>query len=213
MKSRWISVWALAAAMSALTAPAPVLAQPAAAHAKETAARGGLPPTLQVAGQTLRLNGKGTRYRAIIKVYEIGLYAGTKVSSLDQLLAAPGAKRIQIVPLRTLTGDSLGVAMVQGMQDNAAPGERLKLIPHMDRLTRIFQAEPSVAAGSEVVIDFVPGKGTIFYVDGVQKGEVVTDPTYFSSVARIWLGPKAVDANLKDALLGVEARRVESAGG
>lgn len=207
MRSVRILGW-IVAATTVVSLPA--YAQQPSAPAREATARGGLPPTLQVAGHNLRLNGKGTRYRAIIKVYDIGLYVGSKVSSLEQLLAAPGPKRIQIVPLRTLTGDSLGVAMVQGMQDNAPPGERLKLIPHMDRLTRIFQAEPSVSPGSEVVIDFVPGKGTIFYVDGVQKGEVVTDPTYFGAVARIWLGPKPVDSNLKDALLGIEARRPET---
>ena len=210
MKTPFLSILALTAATAVWM---PVQAQSTAAPTKEAAARAGLPPTLQVGGQNLRLNGKGTRYRAVIKVYDIGFYAVAKFASLEQLLATPGPKRIQIVPLRTLTGDSLGVAMVQGMQDNAAPGERLKLIPHMDRLSRIFQAEPTVAAGSEIVIEFVPGKGTAFFVDGVQKGEVVTDPNYFGAVARIWLGPKAVDANLKDALLGIETPRVAAGGG
>lgn len=210
MKTAYFSILALSAA-AALCAP--VHAQSTAPAGKEASARGALPPSLQVSGQNLRLNGKGTRYRAVIKVYDIGLYVGSKVSSLEQLLAATGPKRIQLVSLRTLTGDSLGVAMVQGMQDNAAPGERLKLIPHMDRLSRIFQAEPSVPAGSEIVIDYLPGKGTVFFLDGVQKGDPVTDPTYFGSIARIWLGPKAVDANLKDALLGIETPRAASGGG
>ena len=115
--------------------------------------------------------------------------------------------------LRTLTGDSLGVAMVQGMQDNAPPAERIRLIGQMERLSRIFQAEPSVPAGAEIVIDYVPGKGTVFFLEGVQKGDAVADPAYFASIARIWLGPKPVDANLKDALLGIETPRAVAGGG
>ncbi len=172
-----------------------------------------LAPTVQVGGQTLRLNGKGTRYRAVVRVYDIGLYATTKFGSVEELAAAAGPKRLHIITLRELTGDMLGVAMVQGMQDNAPPGERIKLIAHMDRLSRIFGAEPSVPAGTSLTIDYLPGRGTAFFLNGEQKGEMVTDPTYFTAIARIWLGPKPADANLKDSLLGVETRRPESAGG
>ena len=170
-------------------------------------------PTVQLAGQTLHLNGKGTRYRAVVRVYDIGLYATTKVSSLEQLAAAPGPKRLQLITLRELKGDMLGVAMVQGMQDNAPSGERIKLIPQMERLSRIFGAEPSAAAGTALTIDYVPGKGTAFYLNGEQKGEAVADPSYFIAVARIWLGNKPADATLKDALLSIEAKRAESGGG
>lgn len=171
------------------------------------------PATLQLAGHTLRLNGKGTRYRAVVSVYDIGLYTGSKVGSLEQLLADPAPKRIQLSTLRRLTGDSLGVAMVQGMQANAPPSEKMKLFGHMDRLGKIFASEPEVPAGAQIVIDYVPGSGTVFLLNGVQKGDVVADPGYFASIARIWLGAKPVDGLLKDALLGIESKRAESGGG
>ena len=170
-------------------------------------------PTMQMAGQTVQLNGKGIRYRAVVRVYEIGLYTTAKVNSAEQLVAIAGPKRLQLVTLRELTGDMLGVAMVQGMQDNAPAGERVKLITHMERLSRIFGSEPQVSAGSLLNIDYIPGKGTAFYLNGEQKGDFVTDPAYFAAVARIWLGPKPADANLKYALLGIEARRTDSGGG
>ena len=193
----------------------PTSAAPAAGAATRSApavpAR--LAPSVQVGGQTLQLNGKGTRYRAVVRVYDIGLYATSKVSSVEQLAAAPGPKRLHLITLRELTGDALGVAMVQGMQDNAPAGERIKLIAHMDRLSRIFGAEQQVPSGSSLIIDYVPGKGTVFVLNGEQKGEIVTDPGYFMAAARIWVGAKPVDATLKDALLGIETKRPESAGG
>ena len=67
------------AAVPAPAAKAPPIAAPAVVR---------LSPTVQLAGQTLHLNGKGTRYRAVVRVYDIGLYATTKVSSLEQLAAA-----------------------------------------------------------------------------------------------------------------------------
>ena len=198
-----------ASAQTPATVPAPAAkAPPIAAPAVVR-----LSPTVQLAGQTLHLNGEGTRYRAVVRVYDIGLYATTKVSSLEQLAAAPGPKRLQLITLRELKGDMLGVAMVQGMQDNAPSGERIKLIPQMERLSRIFGAEPSAADGTALTIDYVPGKGTAFYLNGEQKGEAVADPSYFIAVARIWLGNKPADATLKDALLGIEAKRAESGGG
>lgn len=192
-----------------------VIAQPAPAAAVKVAltrpaGSADFPAALQVAGQTLQLNGKGTRYRTVLKVYDIGLYAGAKVGSLEQLLALPGTKRFQLVTLRDLSGDSLGLAMVRGMQDNMPAAERSKLLAYMDRLSRIFASEPEVRVGSVLLVEHTPGKGTTLWLNGVQKGEVVPDPEYFSSVARIWLGPRPVDPMLKDALLGQPVRRPES---
>lgn len=203
----------LLSCLLALAGATAATAQTPAMPGKAAPASARLGPTVQIAGQTVHLNGKGIRYRAVVKVYEIGLYTAAKVNSAEQLAATAGPKRLQLITLRELTGDMLGVAMVQGMQDNAPAGERVKLVAHMERLSRIFGSEPQVPAGTLLNIDYVPGKGTVFYLNGEQKGEFVTDPTYFTAVARIWLGPKPADANLKDALLGVEARRGESGGG
>ena len=49
-------------AVPAPAAKAPPIAAPAVVR---------LLPTVQLAGQTLHLNGKGTRYRAVVRVYDI----------------------------------------------------------------------------------------------------------------------------------------------
>ena len=217
MKTRLhAAVWATALAILstasgawAQSAPA-TLPRTAAGLTAPAPAQAAITPTAQVAGQSLKLNGKGVRYRALIKVYEIGIYASAPANSLDQYLAAPGAKRLQLVTLRELTGDTLGLAMVQGMQDNAPAAERVKLLGHMNHLSRVFNEEPKVVAGSVLTIDLIPGKGTVMTLNGVQKGEFIADPLFFPAAARIWLGPKPVDYMLKDTLLGVDSKRPDA---
>ena len=76
---------ALVAALALLCAPmswaqtaAPQAAAPAAKPVgMMPPAQAGLMATAQVAGQTLKLNGKGVRYRTLVKVYEIGLYVAS----------------------------------------------------------------------------------------------------------------------------------------
>lgn len=194
---------------------APAWAQSVGAPARSASAAvpsaaAGLAPTAQVGGQPLKLNGKGVRYRALAKVYEIGLYASARVSSLEQFLAAPGAKRFQLVTLRELSGDALGVAMVQGMQDNAPAAERAKLINHMTLLSKVFADEPKVAPGSTLTIDLLPGRGAVLTLNGRQMVEPIADPLFFPAAARIWLGPRPVDFILKDALLGIESKKPEA---
>ena len=214
MKIR-LSAAVLALVCGALAAPISwAQSQPAAASKGGAGlmapAQASIAPTAQVAGQALKLNGKGVRYRTLVKVYEIGIYATATSNSLEQFLAAPGAKRLQLLTLRELTGDTLGVAMVQGMQDNAPQSDRVKLLGHMALLSKVFGEEPKVVAGSVLTIDLIPGRGTVMTLNGVQKGDPIADPLFFPAAARIWLGPKPVDHALKDALLGIEAKRPES---
>ncbi|MEY4910341.1 MAG: hypothetical protein RL761_4, partial [Pseudomonadota bacterium] len=62
------------------------------------------PKQIQVEGVKLSLNGLGTRYKAIFKVYDMGLYTTTKVNNLQDLVNAPGPKRLHFIALRELPG-------------------------------------------------------------------------------------------------------------
>ena len=53
-----------------------------------------------VGNQTLLLNGAGTRYKLVFKVYVSGLYLAAKKSSAAEVFAAAGPKRVSIAMLR-----------------------------------------------------------------------------------------------------------------
>ena len=92
-----------------------------ASHGAVSAQTRPYPPTAQVGGQTLQLNGAGTRYRAVFAVYDVGLYVGRKVTTAEQVLSQPGPKRMAFVALRDTPADQLGLMLVRGMKANAPP--------------------------------------------------------------------------------------------
>src|ERR1700746_493038 len=50
----------------------------------------------EVAGTRLMLNGAGTRYKFVIKVSVASLYLSKKAGTLDDVVAAPGPKRVLV---------------------------------------------------------------------------------------------------------------------
>jgi len=155
-----------------------------------------------VANTKLVLNGAGTRYRAVFKVYAAGLYLPKKVATADAVLTQPGPKRLHIVMLRDIDANDLGRLFTRGMQENASKEDFSKSIPGTLRIAEIFSTKRKLVAGENFSIEWVPGVGTVSYLNGKQQGEPVKEPEFFHTLMRIWLGNVPADAQLKDALLG-----------
>jgi hypothetical protein len=157
---------------------------------------------IDLRGAKLHLNGAGTRYKAIFKVYTAGLYLTRKAGTPEEALTAPGAKRISITTLREIDSGELGKLFTRGVEDNMEKGAFSKLIPGLVRMSQLFTDIKKLNAGDTFTIDWVPGTGTIITVKGVQQGEPFKEPEFFNALLRIWLGPAPADWKLKDALLG-----------
>jgi len=170
------------------------------------------PPTLQLAGSTLQLNGAGIRYKFVVKVYTAGLYLTAKAATLDAVMAAPGPKRMHVVMLREIDATELGRLFTRGMQDNAPREEFSKSIPGTLRMADIFSSKKKLLAGETFGVDWTPGLGTSVLVNGKPQGEPIKEPEFFNALIRIWLGASPADAQLKDALLGKETRHTTSPG-
>lgn len=160
------------------------------------------PPTLPLAGSVLQLNGAGVRYRFVVKVYTAGLYLASRASTPEQVLAAPGPKRMHVQMLREIDATELGKLFTRGMQENAPREEFSRSIPGTIRMADIFSAKKRLAAGETFSVDWIPGTGTVVLVNGRPQGDPIREPEFFSALMRIWIGPNPADAGLKDALLG-----------
>ena len=158
--------------------------------------------TVQVGNARLQLNGAGVRYKAVFKVYTAGLYLGSKASTPEAVLAAPGPKHIHIVMLRDIDANELGKGFTRGMQDNAPKEEFSKTIPGTLRMSDLFFQKKKLAAGENFSVDWVPGVGTTVLVNGKPQGEPIKEPEFFTGLVKIWLGNTPADAQLKEALLG-----------
>ena len=158
--------------------------------------------TQDVQGTKLPMNGAGVRFKAIFKVYTAGLYVGKKVATPEELLAAPGPKRMSLTLLRDIDSNELGKAFTRGFEDNSPKTEMSKLIPGLIRMGQIFAEQKKMLTGENITIDWVPGTGTVISVRGKPQGEPFKEPEFYAALMRIWLGPSPADFKLKDALMG-----------
>lgn len=193
-----------------LFAAALVFAMATAGHAQTTDVSGvKFNHKVTVSATALQLNGAGTRYKAIFKVYSAALYLPQKAATPEAVLAMPGPKRMHVVMLRDIDANELGKLFTRGMQDNSSREEFAKSIAGTLRLSEMFAAKKRLAAGEQFTVDYLPGSGTLIAVNGQVQGEPIKEPEFFNALMRIWLGRSPADAMLKNALLGQPAERAQ----
>jgi hypothetical protein len=163
------------------------------------------PSQADVNGSPLQLNGAGVRYKAIFKVYAAGLYTSRKAGSLDEILKAPGPKRMSITMLREIDAAELGKLFARGMEDNMDRAAFAQLIPGIMRMSQIFSDHKKLQAGDNFTLDWVPGKGLFLSVKGKPQGEPFKEPEFFAALLGIWLGRAPADWQLKNALLDIKS--------
>lgn len=162
-------------------------------------------PQVEVNGSKLELNGAGLRYKAIFKVYAAGLYVGRKAGSLEDVLKAPGPKRMSITMLRDIDAAELGKLFSRGMEDNMDRAAFVQLIPGIMRMSQIFSDHKKLMAGDSFTLDWVPGQGLFIAVKGKVQGAPFKEPEFFAALMGIWLGRAPADWQLKNALLDLKS--------
>ena len=155
-----------------------------------------------VGGTKLLLNGAGTRYKGPFKVYVGDLYTSKKVNSLDELMAAPGPKRLTMTFLREIEAGPFGKLLTRGVEDNVPKNEMSKLVPGLIRMGDIFTTNKVLVPGDVITLDWIPGTGMVVTAKGKVQGEPFTEPEFYKAIMSIWFGPVPADFKLKDALLG-----------
>jgi len=162
------------------------------------------PPVVELRGMALLCNGKGTRTRATLRVYDMALYTSQRVKTSEDLLALRGPKALRFEALRTLSGTELGVLLIKGMENNNSPDKMQRHAAATTHLIGIFSARSQLKPHEEFAMEFVPGKGTQFYIGQQAQSEPIGDAEFFEMILRIWFGPASVDPRLRDELLGVD---------
>jgi hypothetical protein len=157
--------------------------------------------TVTVAGHELKLNGAGVRTKLVFKVYALGFYLQDRKSTVADVLAAQGPRRIRIVSMRDLSSDDFGMAFMKGLNDNVGAEERTKLLPQTKAFGEMFAQFPGLKKGDELVVDWNPSVGSQSFLNGKKVGEPQPDLAFFNAIMRIWIGNKPVDSSLKPKLL------------
>ena len=158
--------------------------------------------TAKVNNQDLKLNGAGIRYKILFKVYAAGLYLPEKKATLPDVLAEPGAKRVTLIMLRDVDSDTFGQAFMDGIRKNSDVTERSKIVNQMLTFGHLFGSIPELKKGDTLNTDWIPGSGTVVYLNGKKITEPIPDVLFYNALLKIWLGANPVDSKLKSAMLG-----------
>jgi hypothetical protein len=201
--NRRLTLAAIAALI--LTAPLALHAQTAAAPAPSFTETSGIKFDNEITtsrGAKLLLNGAGTRYKFVVKVYAAGLYMPVHANTLEAVIDLKAPRVFKVVMLRDIDGNELGKLFTDGMQKNSTREEFGKAIAGTIRMGELFAEKKKLEKGESFLIEWVPGTGTFITINGKLAVDPIKEPEFFSSLMRIWLGKSPADSNLKDALLG-----------
>lgn len=156
-----------------------------------------MPDTETVDGKTLKLNGAGVRKKFLFKVYAAGLYLQTPSKDAAAVLSATEAKSMRLHILRSLKGSKVSEAISEGFERNSK-----EQLPKLSaRLAKFKAMIPDVVEGDEIVMTWLPDKGTSVTVRGTDRG-VIEGRDFADALFSVWLGPNPVQEDLKKALLG-----------
>lgn len=153
--------------------------------------------TMTVGGKALKLNGMGLRKKIIFKVYVAGLYLETPSKNAAAIVSSDQVKSMRLSILRSLEAAKITEAISEGFEKNSS-GQMPALKARLGRFNAMF---PSVRTGDEILMTYIPGKGTVVTARGVEKG-VIEGKDFADALFSVWLGADPVQEDLKKALLG-----------
>lgn len=169
--------------------------------------------TLALGGSTLVLNGIGKRAGGIWRAYVAGLYIGSKSTLATAVLAAPGAKRLQIritldvnkslpLALPSIDAQEFVKAVNKGVARNCSEAEQAALGERLAQFTQNLQSVNKVRKKDVINIDYLPERGTLLAVNGRTFGAAVPGADLYGAFLKVFLGEQPFDAKLKAGLLG-----------
>jgi len=168
-------------------------------------------PSLRVGGHNLTLNGTGVAYRALTKLYTVGLYLPAKAHQTSEVLSQGGPKQLRFVLMRGMRVDELGKLITRGIEHNCSRQEFFGLIPAIRKMGEQFSHMRRLNAQDVFTIAYVPQQGTVFLVNDEPVGAAIADPMFFPAILKVWLGEQPATTDLKNALLDQKAQPVLSA--
>ncbi|MBS7806203.1 chalcone isomerase family protein [Variovorax sp. PCZ-1] len=163
------------------------------------------PNEVTVGGQKLLLNGYGMRFRFGFRVYTAALYTPTKLTKNEDVLKPNIVKRMHLVAQRDVKGDEFGKLFTRAIEENMSKEDFSKIINGVIRMGNLFAEAKQFGKGDVILIDVIPGTGSLINFRGKQQGEPIKEPEFGQALMQIWFGKKPADEPLRKALLGEQS--------
>ena len=159
-------------------------------------------PQVQLAGQSLQLNGTGLRAVAWFKGYAAGLYLTQRSEQVAQIVASTGAKRLQLRLLLDVPVEEFVKAFHKGVERNTPVEQQASLQARMARFDALLRPLGAVKKGDTFNLDLLPGLGMQFWHNGRLLGPAIEGDDFYAALLLIFIGERPVDDALKAGLLG-----------
>jgi hypothetical protein len=147
----------------------------------------------------LVLNGAGIRKKFFFKIYLASLYLQQQSSDIAEVLNVDKPARVQ---MRILYSEVDKEKFVAGWNDgfsaNLSPDELQAVRDRLDQFNAMFE---TLREGDLISLDYMPDKGTVVTIKGVEKG-VVAGGDFYQALLKVWLGESPISKSLKKELLG-----------
>lgn len=147
------------------------------------------------------LNGAGVRSK-FGKRYVMALYLPAKTGDAGAAVSAKGAKRVSLFLLKDGDGKTFAGALPKAMGDNNSEAEMGAVKGQIKQFTDTMEPLGDIKAGSTILFDWIPEKGTVISVNGQAKGKEIAGEDFYKALLKAWLGNDPVQGDLKSALLG-----------
>ena len=157
--------------------------------------------SITIYNNTLVLNGAGVSSVGKNKMYVVQVYAKQKFATLDEMMTAPGPKRLVLTALREVDT----APIVKNFNRNLEDGNRANmaaLVPGMVGIGDLFKTKRTLSPGEVMTLDWIPIYGFTIYIGGKLQGVAYRQPELYKAAVSVWMGESNLDPKVKDALLG-----------
>jgi hypothetical protein len=163
-----------------------------------TCARAEFPESVAVGDVVLMLNGTGLREVSLvgIDVYRGGLYLANPSRDAAAILSARRPMRLGLHFLRDVGRDRIAGGIGRAFERSGSDPALWS-----DRFDRLDSWLTDMRAGDELAFTFLPETGLRVEVRGRTRG-VIEGADFARVLFGNWLGEAAVDASVRDGLLG-----------
>ncbi len=154
---------------------------------------------LNLEGQSLVLNGAGTRVKMFMDMYVGALYLEKKSTNANEIMNSKEGAAIKLnIVSGLITSDKMISAINEGFE-NATGKKTAPLKAKIDKFKGFFKEE--IKKGDVFIIMNVPNEGIVVYKNGIKKGSI-DGHDFKKAMFGIWLCDKPADKDLKDDMLG-----------
>lgn len=147
----------------------------------------------------MQLNGAGVRSKYFFSIYVGVLCLEQPANDPAAILAADGAKRMQMHMLyKKVDAEKITEGWTEGFRANLDKAAFSRLETRLKQFNALF---PTLREGDVVNMDYLPERGTELVINGKSLG-VIEGEDFFNALLQVWIGQHPADKALKKGLLG-----------